>query len=91
MTVTITCGFVIYGQLRAFPFRQAAVASPFSAAVRRWADPSLHRSLHFLARASAADLAIWQEATSVCQLRHKYIYKAEEAFMVTMPGARDVS
>lgn len=35
---------------------------------------------------SAADLAIWQGATSVCQLCHKYTaHRAAEAFMMSLP------
>lgn len=43
-------------------------------------------------RQSAADLAIWRGATSVCQLCHKYTaHRAAEAFMMSLPGAVEVS
>lgn len=76
---------------QSFSLSSSSCGIPVLSCCEKMGWPLPRRSLHFLARASAADLAIWQEATSVCQLRHKYIYKAEEAFMVTMPGARDVS
>lgn len=63
---------MIRGRLGASPHhRRAAVTS----LILRIGRPLPHHSLHFLRLAgerAAADVAVWQEATSVCQLSHKY-------------------
>lgn len=39
-----------------------------------------------LTREGGADVAIWQEAISVCQEHHKYKQGREEAFMASLPA-----
>lgn len=57
------------------PFFMKQLRRLWFSEVMRWptSPPPALRSLHFLIKQSAADPAVWQEAASVCQLRHKDI------------------